>query len=116
MVIFSEVEPQEIIECMIHEWARLNGMWLQIKDLQFIESETVVTFFKVSTATHNDVILAELSMILIAAQDMAEADSMDSNDYNLLMDVGIPLGKTRPAMNLRIQNAKLKGQEVVISN
>ncbi len=48
---------------------------------------------------------------------MAEADdSMDLYDYNFLMDVVIPLGKTLPAINLRIQNAKLKGQEVAIFN
>jgi hypothetical protein len=47
---------------------------------------------------------------------MAEADSMDSNDYDFLMDVDVPLGKALPAMNLRIQNAKLKGQGVAIFN
>ncbi len=114
MVISSKVEPQEIIECMTHEWACLNGTQLQIKDLQFIERETAVTFFKVSTATFKDVILAELSKILIAAQGMVEADSMDLNDYDFLIDVEVPLSKTLPAMNLRIQNAKLKVQKVAI--
>ncbi len=56
---------------MTHEWARLNGTQLYIKDLQSIESETVVTFFKVSTLTAKEVILAELTMILLKAQRRA---------------------------------------------
>jgi hypothetical protein len=87
MIISSKVKPQEIIECTTHEWVCLSGTSLQIKDLQFIESKTVVTSFKVSTATPKDVILDKLSKILIAAQSLAEEDNMDSKDYNFLMDV-----------------------------
>ncbi len=51
MVASSEVEPREIIDRVMHEWARLNGTRLQVKDLQFVDSKTVVSIFKVSTAT-----------------------------------------------------------------
>ncbi len=66
MVISSEeVEPKEIIERTTHEeWSRMNGMHPQIKDLQFIESETVVSIYKVSKNNPKDVLLAELEKIL----------------------------------------------------
>jgi hypothetical protein len=68
MVISTEVRPQELLNRITHEWARIGGIRLQIKDLQTIESETVVTFFQVSTLTLKAVILAELRMILLQAQ------------------------------------------------
>jgi hypothetical protein len=46
MVISSEVNPTEIIERTTHEWSCLNRARLQIKDLQFMESETVVSIYK----------------------------------------------------------------------
>jgi hypothetical protein len=51
MVVFSKVEPREIIDRVTHEWERLNGMRLQVKDLQFVDSKTIVGIFKVSTTT-----------------------------------------------------------------
>jgi hypothetical protein len=51
IVVSSEVEPREIIVCVTHKWARLNGMCLQVKDIQFVDSKTVISIFKVSTAT-----------------------------------------------------------------
>ncbi len=52
MVVSSEVEPKEIIDRVMHEWARMNGTCLQVKDLQFVDSKMVVTIFKVSTTTN----------------------------------------------------------------
>ncbi len=69
MVILSEVEPKEIIECTTHEWSRMNGMRLQIKDLQFIESETMVSIYKVSKNTPKDMLLVELEKILTMTQE-----------------------------------------------
>jgi hypothetical protein len=71
MVISSEVRPQEIVDRVTHEWTRLNGTHLQIKELQSIKSETVVTFFKVSTLTPKGTLLAELKKILLEAQQKA---------------------------------------------
>ncbi len=48
IIVLSEVAPKEIIERTTHEWASLNGVRLQVKELQFVESETMVTFYKVS--------------------------------------------------------------------
>jgi hypothetical protein len=38
MVVSSEVQPQEIIDQVTHELARINGTRLQIKDLHSIET------------------------------------------------------------------------------
>jgi hypothetical protein len=45
MIVSSEVTPKEIIDRTTHEWARLNRVRLQVKELQFVDSETVVTFY-----------------------------------------------------------------------
>jgi hypothetical protein len=71
-VLSSKVEPKEIIDRVTHEWARLNGSHLQVKGLQFVDSKTVVSIFKVSTATNKEVIHAELKRILLNVQAKAQ--------------------------------------------
>ncbi len=100
MVILSEAEPPKIIECTTHEWLRTNGMRLQIKDLQFMESETVVSIYKVSKKNPKDVILKELEKILLMTQEKARDDNMDVEDYDFSMDIDVDIGKTLPTMNL----------------
>jgi hypothetical protein len=80
MVVSSGVPPQEIINRTIHEWARANGTQLQIKDLQYANSETVVTILKVSTQIPKAVILAEFKKILTSVQQMAREDYMDKEN------------------------------------
>ena len=48
MFVSSETPPKDIIDRTTHEWARMNGVRLQIKELQFVDSETVVSIYKVS--------------------------------------------------------------------
>jgi hypothetical protein len=100
MVILPEVEPKEIIECTTHEWSCMNITRLQIKDLQFMESETVVSIYKVLKNNPKDVILKELEKILIMTQEKARDDNMDVEDYDFSMDIDVDIGKTLPTMNL----------------
>jgi hypothetical protein len=100
MVILSKVEPKEIIERTTHEWSRMNGMRLQIKDVQSIESETMVSIYKVLKNTPKDVLLVELEKILIMTQERARDDNMDEGDFNFLMDIDVNFGKNLPLMNL----------------
>jgi hypothetical protein len=122
MIISTEVEPSELINRLTHEWARLNGMRLQVKELQSISSETVVTFFKMSTSTPKKVLLAELTRILLETQKRCgeefkdRQDLHDLNAYDFSFDEGIKYGETLPQMNLRVQNALLRGQEVTVFN
>jgi len=52
----------------------MNGVRLQIKDLQFIESETVVSIYKISKNNSKDVLLAEVEKILIMTQGMVQVN------------------------------------------
>jgi hypothetical protein len=116
MVIMSEVEPEEIIECTNHEWAHMNGVHLQIKDLQFVESETVMSIYKVLKKNPKDVLLVELEKILIMAQEKARNDNMNEEGYDFLMNIYVNIGKSLLAMNLCVQIAMLNGQEVSTLN
>jgi hypothetical protein len=79
MIISSNVDPMEIIEHTTHEWAWMNGVCLQIKDLQFVDSKTVVSLYKVSKLDPKDVILVEMKRILIKMQDKAKEDGLDKD-------------------------------------
>jgi hypothetical protein len=41
---------------------------------------------------------------------------MDQEKFDFSMDMGVPIGKSLPASNLKIQNAKLRGQDVLMFN
>jgi hypothetical protein len=112
MVISSVVLPQKIIDRVNQKWGHLNGTRLQIKDLQSIDSTTVVTFFKVSTMTPKEFLLAELTKILHDAQKRAQQDSLDTTTFDFTLDDGIKIGESLPPMNLPIQVAMLKGLPV----
>jgi hypothetical protein len=116
MIILSEVAPKEIVERTTHEWARMNGVRLQIKELQFVESETVVIFYKVSKLTPKDVLLAELKKILHMAQARAREEDLEEDLYDFLMDMDVAIGETIPDMTLRVVQAKLKGEYILTFN
>jgi hypothetical protein len=52
----------------------------------------VVTFFKVSTMMPMEVILAELTKILLKAQRKWPDGLLDTSTYNFLMDNNIKIG------------------------
>ncbi len=112
MIVSTEVKPQELIACITHEWVQLGGAQLQIKDLQTIESETVVTFFRVSMMTPKSVLLAKLKEILLKTQQQASKDLLDTSTYDFSLDKGIEIGNSLPPMNLCVQVATLKGLPV----
>jgi hypothetical protein len=49
-------------------------------------------------------------------QEKAKSNNLDFEDYDFLMDIDVELGKTLPQLNLRVQIAKLKGQDVSTFN
>ncbi len=110
MIALSEMAPKDIIERTTHEWARLNGVRLQVKELQFVESETVMTFYKVLKLTPKTVLLAELKKILLMAQEQAREGDLKEDLYDFLMDIDVAIGETLPAMTLWVVQAKLKGE------
>ncbi len=116
MIISSEVEPKEIIECISHERAWMNGVRLQIKELQSCDSETVVTFYNALKLTPKDVILAKLTKTLIKAQNMAKEDGLEDDLWDFSMEIDVLIGKTLPDMPLRILTAKLMGEDLSTFN
>jgi hypothetical protein len=122
MVTSTEVDPLELIDRLTHEWSRLNGSGLQVKDLQSISSEMVVTFFKMSTAIPKQVLLAELTRVLVEAQKrcrdnlLTKDEFFDISTYDFTLDKGVESRESLPPMNLRVQNALLRGQEVTVFN
>ena len=94
----------------------MNGVRLQIKELQFVDSETVVSIYKVSKLTPKDVILEELKKILLMAQEKARKDDLEPELYDFLLDLDVEDTSVLPAMTLRIQAAKLWGEEVATFN
>ncbi len=116
MIVSLEVAPVDIIECTTHEWARLNGARLQVKELQSVKSKTVVTFYKVSKLTPKAVLLAELRKILLMAQERAKADDLEEELYDFSMDIDVAIGDSLPEMTLWVVQAKLKGEYVSTFN
>ena len=116
MFVSSETPPKEILDRTTHEWARMNGVRLQIKELQFVDSKTVVSLYKVSKLTPRDVILEELKKILLLAQEKARADNLDHERYDFLLDLDVEDHSSLPAVTLRIQAAKLRGEDVSTFN
>jgi hypothetical protein len=94
----------------------MNGVRLQIKELQSIDSETVVSFYKVSKLTPKDVILAKMTKILIKAQDMAKEDGLKDDLWDFSMEIDVPAGKTLPEMLLWVLTAKLRGEDLSTFN
>ncbi len=72
--------------------------------------------FRVSIATPKDVILGELKMILSKAQALAQDKTQDTSRFNFSIYLEVSKNETLPAINLRIQNAKLHGQDVSLFN
>ena len=116
MVVLTSILPGEIIKRITHEWAHIGGVRIAIKDLQNLDSETVVSIFKVSMATDKRVILAELKRIISNAQAKAEAKGIGFDKYDFSMEMDVMIGETLPEMNLRLQNAKLSEQDLAIFN
>ena len=116
MFVSSETPPKDIIDCTTHEWAHVNGVRLQIKELQFVDSETVVSIYKVSKLTPKDVILKELKKIFLMAQEKARKDDLEPELYDFLLDLDVGDTLVLPAMTLRIQAAKLRGEDVATFN
>ncbi len=79
MAIVTDTDPEELTSRVIHEWHRMGGVRLQIKELQTFESETILLLLNIFTATNKKIHLAELHEILTAAQSqIQEQDPTES--------------------------------------
>jgi hypothetical protein len=114
IIVSSLVDPKKIIDRCAHEWTRNGGTRMNIKELQDICTDRVVSMFWVSTATLKKCILGELKMILTKAQSLAQEEDPTKFDFSIYPEVGE--NKMLPATNIQIQNARLQGQDVSLFN
>jgi hypothetical protein len=114
IIVSSSVDPKKIINRCAHEWTRNGETRMNIKELQDICTETVVSMFRISTATPKECILGELKMILTKAQSLAQEEDPTKFDLSIYPEEGE--NETLPAFNLQIQNVKLQGQDVSLFN
>ncbi len=106
--IATDKEPEDVLSRIIHEWQRSGGILLRIKELQSFDSDTILAFYNIFTATPKKYILQEFSAILLEAQ--ATAQEVDSTEF--LWPMGdLSNNSTLPALELHLQNPKLPGQD-----
>jgi hypothetical protein len=72
LAIATDTEPEDLLARIIHEWQRRGGILLQIKELQSFESNTILAFYNIFTATPKKYILQEFRTILQEAQETAQ--------------------------------------------
>ncbi len=81
-----------------------------------MDSKTVVSLFRVSTATCKEVILAELSKILRAALSKAQAKLSPVEFFKYNFSIELDVRKDLPDMTLQLQHAKLQGVDTSAFN
>lgn len=104
----SDENPEDVLDRISHEWHRRGGGILKVKELQTFESETILCLFNILTITPKKTILAELKTILEEACKLAQ----EVDDMNISFDPNDILPNSKlPAIELRILNPKLPGQD-----
>jgi hypothetical protein len=83
-----------------------GGILLRIKELQSFESETILAFYNIFTATPKKYILQEFRTILQEAQETTQ--ELDPTNFFWPM-TDLPNNSTLPALEIRLQNPKLPG-------
>ena len=64
LAIATDKDPEDLLLQIIHEWQRRGGILLRIKELQSFESNTILAFYNIFTATPKKYILQEFRTIL----------------------------------------------------
>jgi hypothetical protein len=108
LAIATDVEPKDLVSCVIHEWHRIGGVCLTIKDLQSFKSETILSCFNVFMQTNKSVLLTELEDILTQAQTRAQ--EIDPTKFWWSANKTFK-NSSLPPIELCLQNPKLPGQD-----
>jgi hypothetical protein len=106
--IATDYSPKDLILRVIHEWHRMGGVCLQIKELQRFKSETILSLFNIFMSTNKKILLAELQEILMAMQSLIQ--EQDPTEFWWSSAYTAP-ESTLPDLKLRLQNSKLPGQD-----
>jgi hypothetical protein len=108
MMIATDPDPEELILRVIHEWHKMGGVHLQIKEVQIFESETILLLFNIFTATNKKILLVEIHEILTAAQ--SQIQEQDPTEFWWGLEDTAP-NSSLPPLELRLENPKLPGQD-----
>ena len=108
LAIATDTDPGDLLSRISHEWQRRGGILLRIKELQSFESDTILAFYNIFTATPKKYILQEFRTILQEAQETAQ--ELDPTEFFWPM-ADLPNNSTLPALEIRLQNPKLPGQD-----
>jgi hypothetical protein len=103
-----DTAPEDLILRVVHEWHRIGGVRLQIKELQTFKSETILSLFNIFTSTNKKILLAELQEILAEAQSRVQ--ELDATGFWWSSEDTGPKS-TLPACELCLINPKLPGQD-----
>ncbi len=106
--IAANYSPKDIISRVIHEWHKMSGVCLQIKELQTFESETILSLFNIFTSTNKKILLAEIQEILTATQSLIQ--EQDPTEFWWSSANMVP-ERTLPPFKLCLQILKLPGQD-----
>ncbi len=72
LAIATDKNPEDLLSRIIHEWQCRGGILLWTKELRSFESDTILAFYNIFTATPKKYILQEFRTILWEAQEMAQ--------------------------------------------
>ena len=78
--IATDKEPEDLLSRIIHEWQRCGGIPLWIKELQSLESDTILAFYNIFTAIPKKYnILQEFCAILLELLSMTQ--ELDTTEF-----------------------------------
>jgi hypothetical protein len=107
MAIATYTNPEKLISRVVHEH-RIDGVCLQIKELQTFESEAILLLFNIYTDTNKKILLMEPHEILTASQNQIQEH--DPTEFWWDLEDTAP-NSSLPPLKLRLQNPKLPGQD-----
>jgi hypothetical protein len=108
LAMATDKDPKDLLSRIIHEWQRRSGTLLKVKEPQFFDSNMILAFYNIFTATPKKDILQECCSILKEVQTMAQ--EIKPTDFFWTME-DLPSNDTLPTMGLHLQNPKLPGQD-----
>ena len=96
-----DVDPDDLIERVIHEWRRQGGNRLELSELECFESETAIVIYNLLHDGSTSTLLKEARRFLNEAKKAEEEEAIDGQFQFA--------GKAVPAMTMRLGVPKIPG-------
>jgi hypothetical protein len=96
-----DVDPDDLIERVIHEWRRQGGNRLELSELECFESETAIVIYNLLHDGNTSTLLKEARRFLNAAKKAEEEEAIEGQFQFA--------GKPVPAMTMRLGVPKIPG-------